>query len=526
MERASRGRIALPTAGWVAAFLTIVGGWAAWRTRSVNYGDLAMIELHTRDVFSRHPPLVGAFSRWDWAHPGPLSEQLMAVPYRLGGMSSTALRAATVALSVVWMMVLAWLVRRADPVARAAVGIAAMGVLATRGGFLAGDVWNPSVGVVALLVTLVAGWRAMERDPPGAGWVMLLAGSFCVQAHLGYLAIVAPVWLVVGADRRRSRPVHRRPAARTLRWGGVALAAAWSMPVLDSLVHPPGNLYRVARFLWRGAPGESRAGIAVGVRAALRASSLSWPWRANQSTVLATFDVGVGVLPGALLLVLVAARLTIARSDRTARRPLDLALGSWIGCVIGASGIIGLHYTYLTYWFHAVVWFSWFAAVTAVSRWLMARSTVRWLAPTAAIAAGCLQVVLAAVVGRGMLTARPVPPGVAAMVVDAADIVRTDAAGSVVALRADGRGFIANDVTAGVFNLLDRDGADVRWPDMPALVGARRASAEAVTGRYSFVDGDLPAPAGTELLRCWRVRSGARTQPGPDTVCLYRRRSA
>ena len=538
----------------VAVVLAIIGFVQAWRERAVNYGDLALIELRTRDVLSSHPPFTGAFSRWQWAHPGPLYQQLMAVPYRLGSASSTALRAATVALSVGWVVVLWAVVRRSArstasvPLgARSAIAIAVLGVVASRGGFLIGDVWNPSVAVLPLLVTMVAAARSLD-GAPGAGWIMLLAGSFCVQAHLGYLPVVAAVIALVGSVRvaglrntRRRAPTTGetsvrapQPARRRGRLvGGALLTGVWLMPVLDTIVHPPGNLVRILRYLVDGDSTEPRAGLQIGLRAVLRASSVSWPWRANDSTFLATFDVGLGVLPGALVVALVVARVTVARRSRSARW-LDVGLAGWAGSLVAASSITGLRYTYLTYWFHAVVWFTWVAlAVTAVAEATRppARSTdddgspVRWMASTtmARIVAVVGLAVQAALVGVVVADARStevVPPGQAAIVVDAAARIEHLAPGDALSVEASGDGFAANDVTAGVFNLLDRRGRTVHWPGMDRLVGAHRSTA--VGRRFIVADAARleRAPGEWHVVQCWSVQSGLPVTVGDDLLCL------
>lgn len=50
-------------------------------------GDLADIELHTRDV-GRHQVEPGQYSRGGWSHPGPALFYALALPYRLSGSSS------------------------------------------------------------------------------------------------------------------------------------------------------------------------------------------------------------------------------------------------------------------------------------------------------------------------------------------------------------------------------------------------------------------------------------------------------
>ncbi|MGZ4701029.1 MAG: hypothetical protein ACXV98_07445, partial [Ilumatobacteraceae bacterium] len=66
--------------------------WAVLAHRVYAVGDIALIELRTRDVLTAHPPLVGAYSRYGWSHPGPAEFYLFAVPYRLFGGDARALR--------------------------------------------------------------------------------------------------------------------------------------------------------------------------------------------------------------------------------------------------------------------------------------------------------------------------------------------------------------------------------------------------------------------------------------------------
>jgi hypothetical protein len=49
----------------------------------LSSSDWADIELRTRDVGTVHTPLVGAYSRYGWNHPGPLLFYVLALPYRV-----------------------------------------------------------------------------------------------------------------------------------------------------------------------------------------------------------------------------------------------------------------------------------------------------------------------------------------------------------------------------------------------------------------------------------------------------------
>ena len=61
--------------------------------------DISIIELHVRDVFTRHTPLVGPYSRFGWNHPGPALYYVLAIPYWLSGRSSSGLALGALAVN-------------------------------------------------------------------------------------------------------------------------------------------------------------------------------------------------------------------------------------------------------------------------------------------------------------------------------------------------------------------------------------------------------------------------------------------
>ena len=77
-----------------------------------SIGDIALIELRTRDVLSRDPPLSGVYSRYGWSHPGPLMYYVYAIPYRLLGGHADALRMTALMVNVLVLGALAWLASR------------------------------------------------------------------------------------------------------------------------------------------------------------------------------------------------------------------------------------------------------------------------------------------------------------------------------------------------------------------------------------------------------------------------------
>src|SRR5262245_6610486 len=80
-----------PVAMWMVVEWTVIDGLQLavsrpWRP--VN--DWAIIDDQVRSV-GVVTPLIGAFSRYGWRHPGPWMFWVLAVPYRLGGSSPNAI---------------------------------------------------------------------------------------------------------------------------------------------------------------------------------------------------------------------------------------------------------------------------------------------------------------------------------------------------------------------------------------------------------------------------------------------------
>ena len=174
------------------------------------YADLPLIELSVRDV-GRHPVLLGAYSRFGWFHPGPLMFYVLAVPYRLLGSRAASLPAAAALVNAGWVFAAAWLARRRAGLPGLAAVLAGTAlVLRAMGSDHWTDPWNPSVAVLAFLVFVVACWCLAAGDDVGLV-VAVVAGSFALQSHAGYLPLVGLVGVVAVGWRvalvRARRPV-------------------------------------------------------------------------------------------------------------------------------------------------------------------------------------------------------------------------------------------------------------------------------------------------------------------------------
>src|SRR5579862_6618438 len=77
LERRTSARLSLALT-LVALLPVLVVVVTRWGRRYVPVGDIALVDLRVRDVWSRAIPLVGAYSRLGWNHPGPAMFWLLA----------------------------------------------------------------------------------------------------------------------------------------------------------------------------------------------------------------------------------------------------------------------------------------------------------------------------------------------------------------------------------------------------------------------------------------------------------------
>ena len=134
------------------------------------------------------------------------------------------------------------------------------------------DPWSAYVVILPIVLALVAG-AALVDASPGRRWravVLVVAGSFAVQSHIGAVPLVV---LALAARCRRLRSVgvatrhatSRRRSTRRSRSPSVLVC--WALPIWDQVAER-GNLHLVGAFATsgsghaelrhRGAPGRAR----------------------------------------------------------------------------------------------------------------------------------------------------------------------------------------------------------------------------------------------------------------------------
>lgn len=248
----------------------IIAGFEAATQWWFPAGDWAIIELRAGDVGSSATPLLGAYSRYGWNHPGPLLFWLLAIPYRLTGRDTTALLVGASlvnASALAGMLVFAY--RRGQLLLLSFMAVACSLLVLNLGPDIVRDPWNPWITVVPFGLFVVLAWSATEGDrlalPIAAG-----VGSFLVQAHVGFGILVAllAAWAVVVVLRRR---LPRRPLA----WAGAVAGVCW-LPVVVDLVAGRRNLVDMVEHFVRGDEEPAGLGTALGVTA--RELGLPQPW--------------------------------------------------------------------------------------------------------------------------------------------------------------------------------------------------------------------------------------------------------
>ena len=357
----------------------IVAGIALAGRHWLPTGDMAQAELRLR-AFWAHPPLVGAAGRLgtlteQGAHPGPSAYWAQWPVYALGGRTVGSMVISVVVVHLLWLAALIRVTYRRGGPALAAGVLLAMAVLVRGfGPEVFTEPWNPWFAIIPFAFFVIMVWSvialgrstdggpgdsAADRDgrddpAPRAGRLDLawaaVAGSYAVQAHIGYAPLVAVLGGVAALVQlvRVIRGDARSPALRSLAWAAVAGALMWCLPVYQQFTGTPANLAVVVRSFT--ATTEAPLGLRTAIRIAAGQLNLFGPWLRRP---LAPLDEAI--FPGTLvLLALWAAAVFVAlrsRRDPVFRRLAILHGVLALGVVVGVFAISRVHGEVLDYIF-------------------------------------------------------------------------------------------------------------------------------------------------------------------------------
>jgi hypothetical protein len=335
----------------LAAALVLVPAVAAMasalRNSYLPTNDWALLELQVRAVGTGDTPLVGAWSRFGWDHPGPWPLYFMALPYRLVPAEHGLLFAAATVNFVALAGCAALALRR--PRAQALVVLAGLAVL-ERGlgvGSLS-DPWNPILPIIPFVAYCLL---CIEIAVEPRRWMVPLAaaaGSFVVQAHVGFaqpVVILGATACALAYWRQRSHRDAPDAAPRRSLWSrglptAVVLIVAWAPVVLDQ-VAGEGNVGRFARWVAGddlGVPQSFASSGRLGGTRIVRAAA----WLLDPAGLwIGEFEVphflGFDLLGNGRPLILLWLPLTLGASLVLAKRLLSRADGWRVLCACGIA---------------------------------------------------------------------------------------------------------------------------------------------------------------------------------------------
>jgi hypothetical protein len=355
--------VALP--GLAAAASVLVQGW-------VPTTDHAFEVLRAAEVGSDHTPLTGSWSRLGWDHPGPLLFWVSAPGYRTFGPAGVAATVGVVHAAAAAGAVVA--ARRIGGAVLAALTAAVVGVISFAMGDWLVDPWNPYVGLLALLAGLLCGWAAAQGD----GWLLIgavVAGSWSVQAHVGYAPVVAAAALactVAYLIRRRS---GRRLGVRAVAAAVATAVVCWSGPLWDEIASPPGNLRALAAWARHDREGFIPRDVVLDQWGRHFGAPAPWMGADGRLSGVPGFDPDPALALRALAVVSLAAAAGVWAWRR--RRPEPAWFIAYVVTLVAASAL-GLSrieapfFPYLALWTWSVAALVWVAAAWAVASALRA----------------------------------------------------------------------------------------------------------------------------------------------------------
>jgi hypothetical protein len=266
--------------------------------------DFAVIDIHVLNVIRDLQP-VGAYSRYQWSHPGPMYFQLLAPLYWLSGYRHLSIQIMAALLNVACIVGVIAIVART---AKSQGVIVACGVMVAlfvlRGWGVVASPWTAHVPILPLALLIVSG-AAVAAGSVRLLPVVVAAASFAAQAHVGVvlcaLSIVAGTFVLLALNAS-AWPRVRRPLLISIALG----AMLWILPLADA-IRPSGghNLQALITFFGSRPPVPRRLGDRAFAYyfAGPMATDLTLAWGEGPPRLATPAVLRVAQIQGVLLLV-------------------------------------------------------------------------------------------------------------------------------------------------------------------------------------------------------------------------------
>lgn len=363
-------------------------------------GDFAVLELTTR-LAASGDVLLGPYSRYKFAHPGPLYFYVLAPIYRAMGGSSAAIPfgACLIGIAAAYAAVHgARLLGRAPAFAALACVLAWLAAF----GNVCATAWNPMVVVLPLLAYAILA-VAFARGSTAAAIPAVFFGALAAETHLACVPSVGGIGAVaiVGhvLARRRGEVPAERAGWRPLAVATSLLTLFLAPPVLEQVRGgASGNVAKLARaFIAREEPMKS-------VSRAIRNLFLAAHWlpeRLGDRTLReegliprvmgwdpVPDEASASVVCFAIVHVLaVVIAVVVARRRRDGASLGLLAMGLFAEglAVMSLRSSLGIDYRYLVFWTSAATTLAWIGVAStftsAAAESLFPRELVESVSP-------------------------------------------------------------------------------------------------------------------------------------------------
>ena len=349
---------------WGCAGLLLVAVLLRARRSWLPLGDNALTWMWTNAVGGPHTPLVGGDARFGWNHLGPWLFYLLAIPYRLLGRSPRGLLIGAGLINIGSVVLIGRCIRSIvnDWVAAAFCGACVLYLLTAPGPFLV-DPWNPSVGQLLIVASIVTCWAVVVGEQRWLPW-MLAAGSVATQAHIAFLPPFVALCLIASISLvMRRTPIQRRVRIAST----VVVGVGWAPTMLDLVLPQHHNLAHVAYFFVAGRSSGPRDGLLTGLRVVLRETGLSGGWFGGTPPLgvfTNAFDGSVGLAAGlGLVALLIVGIVAWRRHDRLVGS-LVIVLSTLLVVAVAEMGTTrGPLFPYLFGWVTALGMMCWLTMV-------------------------------------------------------------------------------------------------------------------------------------------------------------------